>query len=133
MSEPTNAQEAPLAAIEAIAEPATVQPDLENGGGSGEDSGEDEVAGADGVGAGEKKKKKKKKPKKKKGSSAAAATAADPPVSANGEHVKPVQQQTKPPSIPLSKIYVNGQFPVGEICEYKDECVWSFIVVLELC
>ena len=122
MSEPANAQEAPLAAVEAIAEPATVQPDLENGGGSGEDSGEDDVAEAEGgVGAGEKKKKKKKKSKKKKGSSAAAAAA--PPVSANGEHVKPVQQQTTPPSIPLSKIYVNGQFPVGEICEYKDECV----------
>lgn len=64
---------------------------------------------------GEKKKKKKKKSKKKKSGSAAA------PISANGEHVKPVQQQTSPPSIPLSKIYVNGQFPVGEICEYKDE------------
>lgn len=106
-----------MAAVEAAAEPATVQPDLENGHGSENDSDEDEAAGAGGAGAGEKKKKKKKKPKKKK----AGANGAAAPVSANGEHVKPAQKQTVPPSIPLGKIYTNGQYPVGEICEYKNE------------
>lgn len=121
MSEPTAAQEAPLAAVEAIAEPATVQPDLdlENGHGSDGDSDEEVAEGGGAVGAGEKKKKKKKKSKKKK----AGANGSALPASADGEHVKPVQQQSNPPSIPLSKIYTNGQYPVGEICEYKDEWV----------
>lgn len=52
-----------------------------------------------------KKKRKKKKSKANK---------------ASGEPL----QQTDPPSVPLSKIFTNGLYPEGEICEYKDECVW---------
>jgi methionyl aminopeptidase len=44
-----------------------------------------------------KKKKKKKKPKKKKAT------------------------QSDPPRVGLSKLFPSGAYPVGEICEYKDE------------
>jgi hypothetical protein len=49
-----------------------------------------------------KKKKKKKKPKKKK------------------------LEQSDPPRIGLSKFYPDGNYPVGEIQEYKDEQVLFF-------
>lgn len=49
-----------------------------------------------------KKKKKKKKPKKK------AAKA---------------EQQTEPPRIGLSKLFPDGNYPEGELQDYKDECV----------
>lgn len=52
-------------------------------------------------GEGAKKKKKKKKPKKKS--------------------AKPVQSD--PPRVGLSKFFPDGNYPVGEISEYKDECV----------
>jgi methionyl aminopeptidase len=48
-----------------------------------------------------KKKKKKKKPKKKK------------------------TEQSDPPRVGLTKLFPNGQFPTGEICEYKDEWVYA--------
>lgn len=51
-----------------------------------------------------KKKKKKKKPKKKKTAQA---------------------QQSEPPRVGLTKIFTKGIYPEGEICEYKDECVFS--------
>lgn len=44
-----------------------------------------------------KKKKKKKKPKKKK------------------------LQQTEPPTIGLSKLFPDGNYPEGELQDYKDE------------
>lgn len=46
---------------------------------------------------GAKKKKKKKKPKKKKAT------------------------QSDPPRVGLSKLFPSGEYPTGEICEYKDE------------
>lgn len=56
---------------------------------------------------GDKKKKKKKKPKKKKAVAAPAA-------------------QSEPPRVGLSKIFINGVYPIGEIQEYKDEYVLLF-------
>ncbi|KAF9787077.1 methionine aminopeptidase 2-like protein [Thelephora terrestris] len=55
---------------------------------------------APGVDAGAKKKKKKKKPKKKKAT------------------------QSDPPRVGLSKLFPSGVYPVGEICEYKDDNSW---------
>ncbi|WMV06918.1 hypothetical protein MTR67_000303 [Solanum verrucosum] len=49
-----------------------------------------------------KKKKKKNKSKKKK----------EPP------------QQTDPPSIPVAELYPSGEFPEGEIQQYKDDNLW---------
>lgn len=45
-----------------------------------------------------KKKKKKKKPKKKKNA------------------------QTEPPRVAISKLFPDGNYPEGELQEYKDEC-----------
>lgn len=49
-----------------------------------------------------KKKKKKNKSKKKK----------EPP------------QQTDPPSIPVIELFPSGEFPEGEIQQYKDDNLW---------
>lgn len=68
---------------------------------------EDEGDEADGVaetGAdGAAKKKKKRKPRKKKKAGTGPKT------------------QTSPPRVPVSQIFTNGQYPEGEICEYRDE------------
>ncbi|KAG0632924.1 peptidase M24, structural domain-containing protein [Tuber brumale] len=61
---------------------------------------EEEEAGAPEVGA-VKKKKKKKKPKKKNKSAAST--------------------QSNPPRVPLDQLFPNGNFPVGEECDYRDE------------
>lgn len=59
------------------------------------------------IGSGEvKKKKKKKKPKKKK---------------------KKIEQGD-PPRTGLSKVYPDGKYPVGEIQEYRNECVTEYIM-----
>jgi hypothetical protein len=60
---------------------------------------EDDITAATPGADGAKKKKKKKKPKKKK------------------------MTQTEPPRVGLSKLFPTGVFPVGEIQDYKDECV----------
>ena len=49
------------------------------------------------------KKKKKRKPKKKKGGAGGSKT------------------QTSPPRVPISDLFPNGQYPEGEICEYRNE------------
>ena len=49
------------------------------------------------------KKKKKRKPKKKKGGAGGSKT------------------QTSPPRVPVSDLFPNGQYPEGEICEYRNE------------
>ena len=49
------------------------------------------------------KKKKKRKPKKKKGGAGGTKT------------------QTSPPRVPISDLFPNGQYPEGEICEYRNE------------
>ena len=49
------------------------------------------------------KKKKKRKPKKKKGGAVGSKT------------------QTSPPRVPISDLFPNGQYPEGEICDYRNE------------
>ncbi|KAF2068780.1 hypothetical protein CYY_009896 [Polysphondylium violaceum] len=71
------------------------------------------AAGAGGEGAAKKKKKKKKKKK-----SAAATTTA---VDANGNNVVIGLAQTTPPTIPVSKLFPNKVYPLGEVCEYKND------------
>ncbi|KAG0140800.1 hypothetical protein CROQUDRAFT_664703 [Cronartium quercuum f. sp. fusiforme G11] len=73
-------------------------------GGNEEDEEDDDGAEDDGIGTAgvEKKKKKKKKPKKKK---------------TNGASV----QQTSPPTIPISKMFPKGDYPVGETSAYLGE------------
>ncbi|KXS14691.1 peptidase M24A, methionine aminopeptidase [Gonapodya prolifera JEL478] len=68
---------------------------------------------------GEKKKKKKKKAKKKATATDGTPTA---PTSSTGNASKaqPTAQQTDPPSIPISKLFSNDAFPVGEIMKYND-------------
>jgi len=65
--------------------------------GDGED--EEEGGAEDGV-----TKKKKKNRKKKKGGAGAGG---------------PATEQTDPPSVPVIDLYPNGNYPIGEICEYK--------------
>uniref|UniRef100_J3NF71 Methionine aminopeptidase 2 n=2 Tax=Oryza brachyantha TaxID=4533 RepID=J3NF71_ORYBR len=71
-----------------------------------EDDDDDEAQGdgpsQDGGSEAAKKKKKKSKSKKKKG----------PP------------QQTDPPSIPIDELFPSGDFPEGEIQQYKDDNLW---------
>lgn len=55
-----------------------------------------------------KKKKKKKKPKKKK-----------------------AEQQSEPPRVGLTKLFPDGNFPEGELQEYKDECVPPLVLGYE--
>ena len=125
MSEPAAVQDGAIANVEAISEPAAPVPDSATPGGGqdsgNEDSGEEEGANGDGNGqangtgsssSSSKKKKKKKSNKKKKAGGAAAN-------GAGGVHA--AMAQTEPPSIGLTKIYVNGQFPVGQECEYVGE------------
>jgi len=68
-----------------------------------DDDKEDEAvaAGTNGTAATAAKKKKKKKPKKKK---------------AGGAKV-----QSDPPRVPMSQLFANGNYPVGEEVEYKDQ------------
>ena len=127
MSEPAAVQEAGIAQVEAISEPAAPVPDSApqtDGMDQEQDDDSGDEGGADGDGNGQangtgssssssKKKKKKKSNKKKKASGAAANGAA------GGVHA--VMQQTEPPTIGLTKIYINGQFPIGQECEYVGE------------
>ena len=34
-------------------------------------------------------------------------------------------QQTDPPTIPVSELFPSGEFPEGEIQQYKDEYVYN--------
>ncbi|KAL5342540.1 methionine aminopeptidase [Aspergillus crustosus] len=66
-----------------------------------DDDADDANAGADGAANGAAKKKKKRKPKKKKKGGA--------------------KVQSSPPRVPVSNLFANGQYPEGEIVEYKNE------------
>ncbi|KAI9664600.1 MAG: Methionine aminopeptidase 2 [Bathelium mastoideum] len=82
------------------------KPLAENGEADDDDSDDDDEhaeAGAGGEADGEKKKKKKRKPKKKK-KKAGSATA-----------------QTSPPRVLLTQLFPSGNFPEGEICEYRGD------------
>ncbi|KAL9073190.1 MAG: hypothetical protein Q9161_003022 [Pseudevernia consocians] len=68
------------------------------------DEDKDEDGGNIDAGApGTAKKKKKRKPKKKKGGASGSKT------------------QTAPPRVPVSSLFPNGQYPEGEIAEYRSE------------
>ncbi|RIA87916.1 peptidase M24, structural domain-containing protein [Glomus cerebriforme] len=66
------------------------------------------------VGAPESEATKKKKKKKKKKKAGTASNNIDD--ISNGKII-----QTEPPSIPVSKFFPNGNYPEGEICEYKND------------
>ncbi|KAI9829773.1 MAG: hypothetical protein M1819_006010 [Sarea resinae] len=68
-----------------------------------DDEKDDEHDVAQGNGTAAAKKKRKRKPKKKKGSSMNAKV------------------QSDPPRVPVANLFSNGQYPEGEICEYRDE------------
>ncbi|GJE89463.1 methionine aminopeptidase [Phanerochaete sordida] len=63
------------------------------------DDGEEDGVPEAGAGGDSKKKKKKKKPKKKKAT----------------------EQQSEPPRVGLSKLFPDGNYPEGELHEYKDD------------
>jgi len=73
--------------------------------------------GAGGEGAAKKKKKKKKKKK----STAATVDANGNPVAATTTSGASGLVQTTPPTIPITKLYPNKVYPLGEVCEYKNE------------
>uniref|UniRef100_A0A0E0LXI2 Methionine aminopeptidase 2 n=1 Tax=Oryza punctata TaxID=4537 RepID=A0A0E0LXI2_ORYPU len=67
-----------------------------------DDDAEGDCPSQDGAQETAKKKKKKSKAKKKKG---------------------PLQQ-TDPPSIPVDELFLSGEFPEGEVQQYKDDNLW---------
>ncbi|KAJ3161450.1 Methionine aminopeptidase 2B [Geranomyces michiganensis] len=80
-----------------------------------DDSETEEAAAADGgTDPSAPKKKKKKKPKKKK---KAAGVAGEGGVAAAGGSLK----QTSPPTIPISKLFPNGNYPEGQLEDYRDD------------
>ena len=88
---------------------ANGQSHLENGDAEHDESEDDDhviATGAGGTGEGEAKKKKKKKPKKKKKAAGAGGGA---------------KVQTSPPRVPVSQLFTNGEYPVGEEVEYKND------------
>ncbi|KAL9932844.1 hypothetical protein V8E36_008099 [Tilletia maclaganii] len=77
---------------------------------------EEEEGGANGGAASAGGAKKKKKKNKKSGAAKRRAKASKGP--------NPVMEQSDPPRVGLTKIYVDGIFPVGEIVEY-DRSKWD--------
>ena len=67
---------------------------------SDDDEGDENGHAGEGANGAAKKKKKKKPKKKKKGGS---------------------KTQTSPPRVAVSNLFPNGQYPEGELCEYKSE------------
>lgn len=78
---------------------------------SDEDDAEENEEGSPNLGAEAKKKRRKRKKKSKKKGSASEA---------NGEAEPQYLKQTDPPSIPISKFFPSGEFPVSEIQDYRD-------------
>jgi len=72
-----------------------------------DDEGDEAEGAAEGATDGAAKKKKKKKPKKKKKGGAGGAGGA--------------KTQSDPPRVPVSQLFGNGQYPEGEICDYKND------------
>ncbi|GAA5890339.1 hypothetical protein JCM5296_002793 [Sporobolomyces johnsonii] len=77
-----------------------------NGDGAAEDDDDDAEEEGDAAAGSADKKKKKKKPKKKKKAAGPGA---------------PAVAQTEPPTVPVSQMYRNGQYPVGETHEYLND------------
>ncbi|EFA81784.1 methionine aminopeptidase 2 [Heterostelium album PN500] len=86
----------------------------------------EKAVGVESAASGEAKKKKKKKKKKKSTASTTTTennsngtpTAAAAAATASTGTAK---EQTTPPTIPVSDLFSNGIFPVGEECEYKND------------
>jgi methionyl aminopeptidase len=83
-----------------------------------EEEEEEEVPSVSSDNSGPKDVKKKKKKRKKKKKSQPNAP------SENTGAIKPAIFQTDPPTIPVSKLFPQGHFPVGEIQQYKDDNLW---------
>jgi methionyl aminopeptidase len=94
--------------------------------GEGDDAGLRE-GGAQASAASGPAKKKKKKPKKKKAavpkdaSEVADATPNANQQPAKAKSTKAPTEQTDPPTIPLSQLFPNKQYPLGEVHEYADK------------
>lgn len=76
-----------------------------------EDGGDVQEGETEGTAQGKKKKKKKKKP--------AGAKSEEGQDSSNA-----VKQQTDPPTVPISELFLSGNFPKGQIMSYKDDNLW---------
>ncbi|KAK9463917.1 methionine aminopeptidase [Lipomyces oligophaga] len=100
-----------VAGIAAVDLNGSAKTEIVDGVGSGSEDEED--AGEAGDNSSEPKKKKKKKRSKKKKSGAAPSNGAG---GAGGPAV-----QTEPPTVGLSRFFLDKVYPEGEICEYKDE------------
>ncbi|TKA57003.1 Methionine aminopeptidase 2-1 [Cryomyces minteri] len=74
-----------------------------------DDDAEDGEGGGEGGAEGAAKKKKKRKPRKKKKTGGAASATAG------------AKTQSSPPRVPVSQLFPDGQYPEGEICEYRNE------------
>ncbi|KAJ1891334.1 Methionine aminopeptidase 2 [Kickxella alabastrina] len=96
------APEAQLASL-SISDPISTKPQaVDNNNDSDSEAETNTVEGGDASGA-QKKKKKKNKGKKKKSKGPGASA------------------QTSPPSIPVSQLFLNNSYPVGELQEYRDD------------
>ncbi|KAF9964510.1 Methionine aminopeptidase 2 [Mortierella alpina] len=87
----------------ALAEAESLTRNMESGGGKDDGSDEEKEDGVEeaaGTTLATKKKKKKKNNKKKK------------------------KKQTEPPTIPVSALFANKIYPVGEVSDYKDDNLW---------
>lgn len=80
---------------------------------------EEEAQAASGTSAASAAKKKRKK-KKKATSGDASGTTGDVQ-SAEKDAGKVPEKQTEPPSIPVRRFFPSGQYPEGELQDYKDE------------
>lgn len=108
------------ATIDKLFDPFNKEANRVKGDGLNKEDGEgDEEAEENNGEHGETKKKRRKKKKKKKKTTAEDGSA----VSISQEPAKPTlphEGQTDPPSIPISRFYPNGGFPVGELQDYVD-------------
>ncbi|GAQ79768.1 methionine aminopeptidase 2 [Klebsormidium nitens] len=81
---------------------AEMSPSAEEGQEDGDNADQGEEAGGEAADGAKKKKKKKKSGKKRGGS----------------------LEQTDPPSIPVAHLFPEGEFPMGEFQDYKDDNLW---------
>ncbi len=83
------------------------------------DEGVNSAEGGEASGAAKKKKKKKKKKKSKKATDGEGSVTNG--IGALRVSLLDPAKQTDPPSIPISKFFHKGEFPVGELQEYSDK------------
>ncbi|TPX60919.1 hypothetical protein PhCBS80983_g01442 [Powellomyces hirtus] len=92
----------------------TTPDQTEDNGSDDEEDATEEAAAVDGAPKKKKKKNKKKKAKKPAVDGANAAAAAAAPSG-------PATKQTVPPTIPVSKFFPGGNYPEGQLEEYRDD------------